>query len=109
MLVTSHLVKGAGCLFEAINGCCMRCGPPNVLYPWQNGRGWQCRQLIALHRLRRYVTEGKRISFRDETKLGLLSPDDEAAAVERRASSAAAGPRPPDFHFICEVQPASVT
>ena len=54
--------------------------------------------------LRRYVTEGKRITFKDETKLGLLTSDDEAAAIERRASSAAAGPRPPDFHFICEVQ-----
>jgi len=53
------------------------------------------------------VTEGKRISFKDETKLGLLTSDDEAAAVERRASSAAAGPRPPDFHFICEVQRCS--
>ena len=49
------------------------------------------------------MTEGKRISFKDETKLGLMTSEDEAAAVERRASSAAAGPRPPDFHFICEV------
>ena len=53
----------------------------------------------------RYVTEGKRVSFKDETKLGLISSEDEAAAVERRASSAAAGPRPLDFHFICEVNP----
>jgi hypothetical protein len=51
----------------------------------------------------RYVTESKRISFKDETKLGLMTSEEEAAAVERRASSAAAGPRPPDFHFICEV------
>ena len=51
----------------------------------------------------RFVTESKTISFKDETKLGLLTSEEEAVAVERRASSAGAGPRPPEFHFICEV------
>ena len=59
----------------------------------------------------RYVTEGSRISFAQETSLGLLTADEAAAGVERRrAQAAAAGgsPAAPEFHFICEVRPRPV-
>lgn len=47
----------------------------------------------------RYITQNSRISFKDETTFGLLSPND------LLAGAAGAGSQPaPEFSFICEVR-----